>query len=259
MPHDFLSDNVCNSDNKQFDCESEQDSGDFTDDSCVGFDMDLDMPGHPPSEISMISEEGCQGDVRVHNKPPKFNINLGDCVDVTFTADSCASCSIIDEKTFKSSLQSYIELTKTKQKFKLYGNAAILPLGKFKCGISSGDKHTSETFFVMPGECGCLLSVGTSQKLNLIAIATHTVNNVSDTLLKQNPQILKGIGAHNKCTITLHIDKSVPSDATAHCRIPFHTRNKVETELQWLLPEDIIEKVDSPTPWVSPIVVAPKP
>ena len=259
MPHDFLSDNACNSDNKQFDIKSEQDSGDFTDGSCVGFDVDLDMPGHPPSEISMISEEGCQSDVRVHNKPPKFNINLGDCVDVTFTADSGASCSIIDEKTFTSSLQNYIELTKTEQKIKPYGNAAILPLGKFKCGISSGDKHTSETFFVMPGECGCLLSVGASQKLNLIAIATHTVNNVSDTLLKQNPQILEGIGAHNKCTITLHIDKSVPADATAHRRIPFHTRNKVETELQRLLAEDIIEKVDGPTPWVSPIVVAPKP
>ena len=71
-------------------------------------------------------------------------------------------------------------------------------------------------------------------------------------------KVLEGIGAH-KCIITLHIDKSVPSDATAHWRIPFHMRSKVENELHRLLAEDIIEKVDGPTPWVSPIFVVPKP
>lgn len=36
-------------------------------------------------------------------------------------------------------------------------------------------------------------------------------------------------------------------------------RKKVEDELKRLEELDIIEKVDGPTPWVSPIVVAPKP
>ena len=36
-------------------------------------------------------------------------------------------------------------------------------------------------------------------------------------------------------------------------------RKKVEDELKRLEKLDIIEKVDGPTPWVSPIVVAPKP
>ena len=41
--------------------------------------------------------------------------------------------------------------------------------------------------------------------------------------------------------------------------IPFHLRSKVETELDKLLKDDIIEKVDSePTPWISPIVCVPK-
>jgi hypothetical protein len=36
-------------------------------------------------------------------------------------------------------------------------------------------------------------------------------------------------------------------------------RKKVEDELKRLEELDIIERVDGPTPWVSPIVVAPKP
>ena len=42
-------------------------------------------------------------------------------------------------------------------------------------------------------------------------------------------------------------------------RIPFSMREKVEAKIKELLNEDIIEAVDGPTPWVSPVVIAPKP
>jgi hypothetical protein len=42
-------------------------------------------------------------------------------------------------------------------------------------------------------------------------------------------------------------------------RTPFHLRDKVANEIEKLLKEDVIEKVeDTPTPWVSPIVTPPK-
>jgi len=44
-----------------------------------------------------------------------------------------------------------------------------------------------------------------------------------------------------------------------HRRIPFHLRKKVEDEIQELLEQDIIERVEGPTPLVSPIVTPPKP
>ena len=44
-----------------------------------------------------------------------------------------------------------------------------------------------------------------------------------------------------------------------HRRVPFHVRKRIEAELQRLEELDIIEKVDGPTPWVSPIVPVPKP
>ena len=42
-------------------------------------------------------------------------------------------------------------------------------------------------------------------------------------------------------------------------RIPFTLRDKVDKKLQELESQDIIEKVNSPTPWVSPVIVVPKP
>ena len=38
----------------------------------------------------------------------------------------------------------------------------------------------------------------------------------------------------------------------------FHIRKDVENELQRLEDLDVIERVEGPTPWVSPIVVVPK-
>ena len=43
-----------------------------------------------------------------------------------------------------------------------------------------------------------------------------------------------------------------------HILIPFHVRKKVEDELLRLEKLDIIEKVEGPTPWISPILVVPR-
>jgi hypothetical protein len=44
-----------------------------------------------------------------------------------------------------------------------------------------------------------------------------------------------------------------------HRRIPFHLRKKFDTELDKHERQGIIEPVDGPTPWVSPLVITPKP
>lgn len=59
--------------------------------------------------------------------------------------------------------------------------------------------------------------------------------------------------------VQLHIDPDITPVAQPHCRILFHLQKKVEIELEQLLKQDIIEKSAGPTPWISLIVVAPKP
>ena len=53
---------------------------------------------------------------------------------------------------------------------------------------------------------------------------------------------------------------NVRPTAQPHRRIPFHVRKIVEEDkLQELENDDIIEKVEGPTPWVSQIVTPPTP
>ena len=58
---------------------------------------------------------------------------------------------------------------------------------------------------------------------------------------------------------TIHVDPKIHPVAQAHRRIPFHVRRKVEAKLDELQRLDIIEPVTGQAPWVSPLVVVPKP
>ena len=56
-----------------------------------------------------------------------------------------------------------------------------------------------------------------------------------------------------------NVDKNVRPVAQKHRRVPFHLRDKLESELQCLEAANvIIGRVESATDWVSPIVIAPK-
>ena len=77
-------------------------------------------------------------------------------------------------------------------------------------------------------------------------------------MINEYSGLFEGIGKLKDKEIKLHIDESVSPVAQPHRRIPFHMRDKVEKELQRLEQLDVIETVDGPTEWVSPIVVVQK-
>ena len=63
--------------------------------------------------------------------------------------------------------------------------------------------------------------------------------------------LFKGIGnLSSNCTLTNLYHR--------WRRVPFHLRKKVAAELKELEQHRIIEKVDGPTPWISPLVAVPK-
>ena len=68
----------------------------------------------------------------------------------------------------------------------------------------------------------------------------------------------KGIGKMKVVQVDLHVDPAIQGVAQAHRRIPFSVRPKLEVELEKLMANDIIEKVDKPTSWVSPVEITLK-
>ena len=58
--------------------------------------------------------------------------------------------------------------------------------------------------------------------------------------------------------LTLHIDKSIPPIVQPSRKIPYNLRQKLLEKLIDLEENDIIEKVEGPTTWISPLVIVPK-
>lgn len=72
--------------------------------------------------------------------------------------------------------------------------------------------------------------------------------------------VFAGVGKLKNYQLKLHVDKTVQPIAQPVRRLPFGLREKVEKKLDELLEKEIIEEVsNTPTTWLSPLVVVPKP
>ena len=170
--------------------------------------------------------------------------------------DTCASTDMIDKVAFQVLNRSKpTHLDKDTCHIFAYGSQSRLTsLGKFEAIIGGNGRQTKSTVHVLKDEHGSLLSFATASKLGLVDVKVNAV--VTDpSLIDQYPSVFQGIGNLKNYEVKLHIDEIVTPVAQSARRIPFHLRKKVSSELKKL---DIIEKVEGPTPWVSPLVVIPK-
>ena len=83
--------------------------------------------------------------------------------------------------------------------------------------------------------------------------------NIASTLQAKYPNISDDIGKLKDYKLKLHIDPEVAPIAKKCRRVPCALREKVTAKVEDLIAKDILERVDGPTSWVSPVVVAPKP
>ena len=80
-----------------------------------------------------------------------------------------------------------------------------------------------------------------------------------DRLAEEYSDLFSGLGKLKNYQVKLHIDKDLPPVAQPHRRVLFHVQKQLEEQLSKDEELGVIEKVEGPTPWVSPVVVAPKP
>ena len=82
---------------------------------------------------------------------------------------------------------------------------------------------------------------------------------MSANLIEEYDDLFHGLGKLKNYQIKLHIDEDVSPVVQPHRRVPFHVRKQLEEQLRRDKELGVIECIEGPTPWVSPIVVAPKP
>ncbi len=132
---------------------------------------------------------------------------------------------------------------------------------------ASGEKSVDE-FTVIKGAGKPLLGKSTAEKLKVLHVGPLNGLQVcsiategSDMDIRQEyADLFVGVGKLKNYQLKLHINKDVKPVAQGVRRLPFGLRDKVDGKLDDLLAKDIIEEVpNSPTEWVSPLVVVPKP
>lgn len=189
---------------------------------------------------------------------PKIKIKVNDN-PINILVDTGSSINVIDERTYKS-MKYQPNLSKSDTKVYAYGaNEKVSLLGKFQATVETESKMTIAPFYITQGNSGNLLSYQTTVDLQVIPEIRSLEASKVDHLCQKYSEVFSGIGKMADTEIELFIDTKVQPVTQPHRRIPFHLRKQVETELQRLEDLDIIERVDGPTDWVSPIVVAPKP
>ena len=104
----------------------------------------------------------------------------------------------------------------------------------------------------------------TAIDLGLLHIGPININSVSSekstqSIVNKYGEIFNGVGKLKEFEMEIHIDLAVKPVAQPPRRIPFQIRSKVDDKIRELEHLDIIECVDGPTPWVSPLVAVPKP
>ena len=197
--------------------------------------------------------------------------------------------NIIDEDSFDK-LKEHVALKSTRAKLFAYNSTVPLPLlGKFTAVVSTKKRYDAADFYVVKGSrsSGCLLGSSSAVNLGILHIvnrvkskqckftgekSTHASSKKGDRssncasggqerlqkLIKNNEDLFHGIGKLKGVKVKLHVDQDVKPVAQKHRRVPFHLRDKVEAEVTRLEEAGIIEKVDSETDWISPIVTSPK-
>ena len=203
-----------------------------------------------------------------HGNYPMFEVTLCD-TQFFMMADSGAGKCVLDEADYNQ-LKNKPPLNTTNiVNIYPYSSKVRLPIvGSFKAVIKSAKAESTEQFFVVKGASGSLLSWDASRRLGLISITVHNVTSTEksqgseDAPVEEFNDLFVGLGKLKDVQVSLHIDDSVPAVAQPHRRVPFHVRKQLEEQLENDEKLGVIERVDGgqgATPWVSPLVVVPKP
>ena len=182
--------------------------------------------------------------IMISNKPVSFLVDTGSTIDV------------ISRASFER-LGLSVKLGAPQRKAFAFNSSEAIPIvGTFKTTLSIKNCKTSSELSVVDANVDNLLSFRTAADLGIIAI----INSIQTNSLKEKfPNLFSGkIGKLKDFKLKFHVDPTVVPTKQQHFRIPFHLRQKVGEELDQLEADGLIEKVNGPTTWISPIHVVPK-
>ena len=206
------------------------------------------------------------------NKIPKLTVQVAGTACQMFV-DSGTTVNTLDRQTYEHVARNHkydsgVELSPPDTELFAYGTTEPLSvLGMFSTCVRSptSGREQEAKFYVMENAKGCLMTYETGRLLNLVHIVNAVRNPESrecrvNSIVTEFDQLFHGLGKLKDFQLKLNIDDAITPVKQTHRRVAFGSREKVAKALKQLYDEDICETPkNTPTPWVSPIVVVPKP
>ena len=215
-----------------------------------------------------VTEQACTVSA---SSQPLASVSIGG-VTKEVLIDSGSVSNLMGEEIFQelTCLGLKSELQHCTKKLYAYGGQELEVVGQFHVEISVA-KARVKAIFVVVKKGRCLLGYSTAKDLGVLRIGpgaganfsaadcSHVGDTFAEKIKVKHPKVFQGIGKLKDYKLKLHIDETAIPVAQKVRRVPFSLRSKVTDKVNELLEMDIIERVDGPTTWVSPVVVAAKP
>ena len=179
-------------------------------------------------------------------------------IPISFIIDTGATINVIDHDTFVR-MQPQPTLLPSSAIIHTYQSTQTLQsMGSFNILLKHNNNESPILITVISGTAPAILGYEACQKLGIINII-NTLHPSTD-FTKIYPNVFQPhIGCLKNYEVTLDIDTTVKPVAFKHRRIPYHMRNIVDTEIQQMIDDDVIEHVPrGPTPWLLPALILPK-
>lgn len=184
----------------------------------------------------------------------EMKCNIGG-IDTTAIVDSGSKYNVMDEQSWNQLKAKKIivqnQRTETNVRFKAYGDNELPVLGVFETDLAIGIRSRPVEFFVMKGKGKLLIGQDTAIAMGILKIGID-VNEISDF-----PNNAK-IGKMKNVVVDIPIKSDARPVIQPYRRFPIALEEKVEKQIKNLLEQGIVEPVNGPSKWISPMVVVPK-
>lgn len=199
----------------------------------------------------------------VEEKQTMVLVSIEGVPSVSMIVDSGASCNVIDRQLWESLKQNKVKCVSSSHKKQLYPYGSKEPLktaGCFTAKTTVEDVAVEAEFAVIEGKGQALLGRETATQLKVLSLCPSVcVNSLQAEDLFQKYKCFEGLGKLKDFQLDISIDPRVKPVVQSMRRVPFSLRDKLEKKFNELVDLDVIEKAKGPTPWISSVVVVPKP
>ncbi|XP_053685705.1 uncharacterized protein K02A2.6-like [Sabethes cyaneus] len=176
-------------------------------------------------------------------------------VTVSAVIDSGSKYNLLSESNWERLKEKKINVSNQRREasmvFKAYGGQSLQLIGVFTATVKLSDASLSTEFYVIKGNGKILIGRDTAMAMGVLKIGMP-VNKV-----EVNAESKK-LGTIRDIIVDIPIKADAVPVVQPYRRIPVALEKVVDNKLDNLLEQGVIEAVNEPAKWISPIVVVPK-